>query len=1068
MKYLLGSLLVLAAVPAFAATSYVVPWYVNPVATNATYDASLVNDPDDAAVAVKITTAWSAVSGASALSGKTPLVKTMGDTSYFRPKFYVLCTDGDIVEFTMVKDLASAVWTNTLSAATLADAADASGAATDLKVSDDGRLAFLNYGGTWKALGYKPPSWTLHVLDSAGNEVADTTEAKRDYLGWIDAAGKRIYSRQDIQNGGSAYITDGKWQISIYNYYGGIGLGTHGDTTANAFRNGSLGEVLDLSAGTARYDGTDYSIRWNTEYALGAPVGGRTARVLIHSTKLETIQKIMGGWNNGYEEVVIDTDNIPNTGSGWSYPAQYGDGFWPSIKRLVLNIPNILPKQWGAFPYALSQAANITNAPHASESRWEDFNFSSVEYFNGASFKNFDCGGTLSLPVVTNLGNQAFSCDTFAHENTTPVEVLLSPVNKTLRIIGKQAFYRQSNIWRVVIGGHDDGVFFLGTGSYPQNFAELPNLKEVEFTGGLPSFEEPMGNWVFHGPSAKGMVFVIPREERWTSFIEGNFRVANDNEIRDYVAANPGRYVPFAVITNNALLHTGANQFVAYADSFGKEAPTTFAAEFNPGRGDVSTMVVGGNPPDELGRYEEGTVVRLTATPAAGFAFRRWYGDIGTNDATSAAIDVVMRKDLWIHARFTGGWTITGYDSTTRTAKATDGDFRINLSAMDPASHTFTLGDPGVLIGGLHDISYVENLDGSVTTNMLANSGTLDLGGDFILEGDATPWRATAFASGVGLGAFPIAYRDAVKTFISPGTITEGAKKALFNFDSSYKPCYTAFATVILDEPGMPGEINAYYFAGASRPVSSLALLIPAVGNLPDNALWNIQAASDLATWDLSSVSNITPKAMTSQWIVDNPTSYLKGRKAYNCYGSLSLPALRSVVRSDAAGSALSPMPYMTSLVLGGRTSADTVTSLCDGAFAGNSSMTNLTIHADANIVVGTGIFSDRAGYNGGEVVYSGHTPENMTFTGDAPVSDVFANLLAGVGAGDPPVLITTTRVSRGWLSKSYIDYNPSAAEKELAERRAGSVFGAYREGGVLKALFLWTEPPRGMMILFR
>ena len=99
MKYLFSSMFVAGTICASAATGYVVPWYANPVSTNVTYDASLVNDPTDGVLAAKITTAWATVSGADALSGKTALVKTMGDTTYFRPKFYVLCDDGDIVEF---------------------------------------------------------------------------------------------------------------------------------------------------------------------------------------------------------------------------------------------------------------------------------------------------------------------------------------------------------------------------------------------------------------------------------------------------------------------------------------------------------------------------------------------------------------------------------------------------------------------------------------------------------------------------------------------------------------------------------------------------------------------------------------------------------------------------------------------------------------------------------------------------------------------------------------------------------------------------------------------------------
>ena len=69
MKYLRSSIFAAAAVCASAATSYVVPWYANPVSTNVAYDASLVNDPTDGVLAAKITTAWATVSGANALSG---------------------------------------------------------------------------------------------------------------------------------------------------------------------------------------------------------------------------------------------------------------------------------------------------------------------------------------------------------------------------------------------------------------------------------------------------------------------------------------------------------------------------------------------------------------------------------------------------------------------------------------------------------------------------------------------------------------------------------------------------------------------------------------------------------------------------------------------------------------------------------------------------------------------------------------------------------------------------------------------------------------------------------------
>ena len=1074
MKYLLLSVsTLLAALSASAANSYVIPWYANPVATNVAYSAALVNDPSETAIAAKITTAWTAVSGAAALSGKEAAVKTMGDVTYFRPKFYVLCTDGDVVEFTMAKDLSSAVWTNTLTAAKLATVAGASGTASDLKVSDDGRLAFLKYGDTWKALGYAAPTWSIvtggtavcphgHpvMVDSTGTFVLHITKERNNVVVWND---------NDVAIG--TLLTSGG---GIASYDADLTGGSGSTVSGNAFcEGGSVSEYLDLSVGVATRSGdsTARKVRANWEFALGVPAGGRTPRVIVHSSKLDSIKKIMGGWDGGYEEVVIDSAEIPYGND--ARPDQNSDGFWPSVKRLVLNVPNLKPNAYAGFPRSSTSTEAI-----ASESRWEDFNFSNVTEFAGAAFQNFTCGGTLDLPSVTYLKFAAFRC-TCSTDHETPVEVRISPENKTVTNIVNQVFSGQSNIWRVVIGGHKDGVVFSGGSTenkdaYGYHFLGATKLREVEFTGGLPLFDYPNLVSVFPASQVnKTFAFIIPRETQWTNFIEGSYSPATDADISSYMAANPGRYVPFGVVTNKTLFRTYAHQYIAYADSFGKCAPGPITLRFDETRGSVTTTVVGGSPADALGRYEEGTVLRLTAVPNDGVSFARWYGDIGTNDATSATITVTFRKNLFLAPRFVNSWTIEDYDSGAKTAKATDGNFRINLSQMDAATHTFTLGLSQRF--GLYDIDYHDNGDGTVTTNMLAGSSTLDLGGKFLLPGDDMPWTPTAFANMNGLAPYPIACCDTLLTFFSPGTITAELKYPLFNIYSSDQPYVTGYETVVLDEPSMTGMVKDSTFGGSKRVVKHLILRLPSITVIDNKALWSSDSANDFSTWDLSSVSTLRPVGFATQWINSNEQTYQDGRRAFDCYGDLSLPALRSVDDGvwtknnvDYRAVSLSPMPYMTSLTLGGRTKADTVTNLCDGAFAGNSAMTNLIIHADENITVGTGIFAEHAGRIGyTPVVYSGHTPEYMTFTGAAPNTDVFANLLAGVGKKDKPVIITVTKPSRGWTRTNYINYAPSAAEKAVAGDNAGNVFGVYRGNGTYaKAIFVWPAPPPGAMII--
>ena len=95
------------------------------------------------------------------------------------------------------------------------------------------------------------------------------------------------------------------------------------------------------------------------------------------------------------------------------------------------------------------------------------------------------------------------------------------------------------------------------------------------------------------------------------------------------MAQNPGRYVPFGVITNMDIFNTRYEQFLAYADTLGGEAPAAVSLEFDAEYGDVTVSILQGNAPDSSGRYEPGTILRLTAVPntSAGGSFRKWYGN---------------------------------------------------------------------------------------------------------------------------------------------------------------------------------------------------------------------------------------------------------------------------------------------------------------------------------------------------------------------------------------------------------------------------------------------------------
>lgn len=48
--------------------------------------------------------------------------------------------------------------------------------------------------------------------------------------------------------------------------------------------------------------------------------------------------------------------------------------------------------------------------------------------------------------------------------------------------------------------------------------------------------------------------------------------------------------------------------------------------------------------------YDNGTIVNLTATPAAGWEFKEWEGDVASKE--SAKTTVLMDKDQKVRARF--------------------------------------------------------------------------------------------------------------------------------------------------------------------------------------------------------------------------------------------------------------------------------------------------------------------------------------------------------------------------------------------------------------------------------
>ena len=125
------------------------------------------------------------------------------------------------------------------------------------------------------------------------------------------------------------------------------------------------------------------------------------------------------------------------------------------------------------------------------------------------------------------------------------------------------------------------------------------------------------------------------------------------------------------------------------------------------------------------------------------------------------------------------------------------------------------------------------------------------------------------------------------------------------------------------------------------------------------------------------------------------------------------------------------------------------MTNICANAFQGDTSLKRLTLHGARELTVGATPFS------------SGYSPTEFVFTGPSPASETsFANLLSRATAAETkPVKVYASLWQDGWTTDSYIDHNPTAAER--AEAPDEKVIGVYRGGAAAplgKALIIYRK----------
>ena len=912
----------------------------------------------------------------------------MSHLGFFRPRLYALLATGDVVCYTCRPEKTSdpALYSRTIPNADLLAAAQAPWTGDHAQVT---AFEVFPDGGT-AAVAYR-------------RRADDATEPTGPaYLALLKHTPRRwtLYEKDDAGNprlGIAGTLTDGLWQLNYtWGSSGDIWIGFDDyNTSGTAWVNGEMHEYLDFSGGVAykASTGSAQSICGNFYRSLGtnAVSRGKGPRVLLHSPRMNNFGDRAKQWEGegNYEEVVIDVPNLTWMIS-WSGPS-------PNQKYIIYNMPRL-----GEAPPVMLYANN--GKYYGDLCRFEEQNFEKLTIVRDRAFQNWNASGVLSLPKATVLSNDCFrSCRymTEARLGTT--------ATATMQFFSA-AFSGNTALKKVTLGSAG-GVHFHAANV----FANCP-LEEVTLGGPVPTADDGL-SVVWPDTAERTMVFAVPRgDAAWEAVLADPNKLKTrltEAEQEAFFVAHPGRHIPFGVV-DKSVFRTRHDQLVAYNDQPGGYALTIERDTFF----DDAVAVASDRAPTADGRYMPGTTVTLTATPNATGAFRRWYGDVPGGVADQATLTLTLTNDVWLYCRFVHPWTLASDRKT-----ASNGNFTVNCRDADASARTLALGN--WKWGGLYAADDV-------------GQGVCDLGGPVVLEGDATPWTFVSWGDAQGALCGLKHGTGAADTLLSPGTLRTMTREQFLHHSST--PDARSYRMFIFDEPTMTGRWGGWATCG-QFDLTRLILRLPSLTAFAgDGCLWQMPLSeTKFDWWDLRGLTTLTGNAWAAQeWKYWAPAS-----------GNLALPALRTVVRADRTPS-LARMPAVEAIALGGRTKADTVTNLCQGAFTRDTKLRSLTLYNGADLVVGAKPLEE--------------TPalREIWLQGPAPSGEAVSNLFSSVKAeATKPLKLYVSRLMKGWTAAAYLDA-PTAAEK--AEAPGEKVFAVYRGAGAAagtgKALVIHRAGP--------
>ena len=912
----------------------------------------------------------------------------MSHLGFFRPRLYALLATGDVVCYTCrpEKTTDPALYSRTIPNADLLAAAQAPWTGDHAQVT---AFEVFPDGGT-AAVAYR-------------RRADDATEPTGPaYLALLKHTPRRwtLYEKDDAGNprlGVARTLTDGLWQLNYtWGSSGDIWIGFDDyNTSGTAWVNGEMHEYLDFSGGVAykASTGSAQSICGNFYRSLGtnAVSRGKGPRVLLHSPRMNNFGDRAKQWEGegNYEEVVIDASNLTWMVS-WSGPT-------PNQKYIIYNMPRL-----GEAPPVMLYANN--GKYYGDLCRFEEQNFATLTIVRDRAFQNWNASGVLSLPKATVLSNDCFRSCRYMTEAR-----LGTAATATMQFFSA-AFSGNTALKKVTLGSAG-GVHFHAANV----FANCP-LEEVTLGGPVPTADDGL-SVVWPDTKERTMVFAVPRgDAAWEAVLADPNKLKRrltEAEQEAFFVAHPGRHIPFGVV-DKSVFRTRHDQLVAYNDRPGGCALTIERDTFF----DDAVAVASDRAPTADGRYMPGTTVTLTATPNATGAFRRWYGDVPGGVADQATLTLTLTNDVWLYCRFVHPWTLAPDWKT-----ASNGNFTVNCRVDDASARTLALGNG--TWGGLYAADDV-------------GQGVCDLGGPVVLEGDATPWTFVSWGDAQGALCGLKHGTGAADTLLSPGTLRTMTRAQFLHHSS--RPDARSYRMFIFDEPTMTGTWGGWATCG-QFDLTRLILRLPSLTAFAgDGCLWQMPLSeTKFDWWDLRGLTTLSGNAWAAQeWKYWAPAS-----------GNLALPALRTVVRADRTPS-LARMPAVEAIALGGRTKADTVTNLCQGAFTRDTKLRSLTLYNGADLVVGAKPLEE--------------TPalREIWLQGPAPSGEAVSNLFSSVKAeATKPLKLYVSRLMKGWTTAAYLDA-PTAAEK--AEAPGEKVFAVYRGAGAAagtgKALVIHRAGP--------